>query len=446
MNLSSKIVAVTVYREGALVIRKAEVRGFNSFSEDGREGSSVLVLGPVPLCIDDSSVKVWSDSDKAPRFSSFNVCLDLAKTGETPLKDLENELKAASSELDNLVAKKDVLSTSLSAIENCLSINERGEGKEGEPPAKISFDVRKSLVHFKTAQKSRIVAAIAACGREIVDSRKIKADVEDRIKRASKSRAAREEELSKIVVVQTETNGLDDVEDSFSINFSYYVPGARWVPSYALCFANDYSSVDLSMKAALAQNTKEDWTGVKIALSTASYMGYSELPELKSMLIGHSQTPPPSVGWRPLPGGLNELYGDYDKAFGKISGSLNGSARPRPALLDNGLFDSVMAEVNECKDQIRDCLMSTENMDCFAGAPPAPPECEPAPMVQRTPSPKAKMAKKMSTMRSDERQRSAAPPSMAAMSTGRPGAFTASGGAANFTEGGRCKSLCAPVP
>src|SRR5690606_24484254 len=58
----------------------------------------------------------------------------------------------------------------------------------------------------------------------------------------------------------------------------------------------------------------EDWRGVKLVLSTAAPMTWTELPELPSIRIGRAQPPPPArAGFRPAPQGAGALFSDYDR-------------------------------------------------------------------------------------------------------------------------------------
>jgi hypothetical protein len=68
----------------------------------------------------------------------------------------------------------------------------------------------------------------------------------------------------------------------------------------------------LVMRAAVAQRTGEDWTGVRLGLSTADLDRRTDLPELRSLRIGRRQAAPAPSGWREPPSGLDELFSGYD--------------------------------------------------------------------------------------------------------------------------------------
>ncbi|MFF1953444.1 DUF4139 domain-containing protein, partial [Kitasatospora herbaricolor] len=104
------------------------------------------------------------------------------------------------------------------------------------------------------------------------------------------------------------------------IELEYGVPGARWVPAYRLDYRQGAGSGSLLLRASVVQRTGEDWTGVRLALSSADLERRTELPRLRSLRIGRSQPAPPPTGWREPPGGLAELFTGYDAAGPRPAG------------------------------------------------------------------------------------------------------------------------------
>ncbi|MFE6751041.1 DUF4139 domain-containing protein [Kitasatospora purpeofusca] len=96
------------------------------------------------------------------------------------------------------------------------------------------------------------------------------------------------------------------------IELEYTVQAARWVPSYRLSYRQGEDTGRLLLRASVAQQTDEDWTGVRLALSTADLERRTELPKLRSLRIGRSQPAPPPSGWREPPAGLSDLFSAYD--------------------------------------------------------------------------------------------------------------------------------------
>ncbi|MFD7733378.1 DUF4139 domain-containing protein [Kitasatospora phosalacinea] len=103
-------------------------------------------------------------------------------------------------------------------------------------------------------------------------------------------------------------------EGPVELEVEYTVPGAVWVPTYQLAHRRGERSARLVLRASVAQRTGEDWSGVRLALSTASLVGSGGLPELASLRIGRRQAAPAPSGWRAQPAGLAGLFDGWEDA------------------------------------------------------------------------------------------------------------------------------------
>lgn len=113
-----------------------------------------------------------------------------------------------------------------------------------------------------------------------------------------------------VSAVLTLVGGTGDTEAELELE--YGVPGAVWVPAYRLGHRRGEDSGRLVLRASVAQRTGEDWTGVRVALSTADLRRRTGLPRLGSLRIGRRQPAPAPSGWREPPAGLADLFTGYD--------------------------------------------------------------------------------------------------------------------------------------
>ncbi len=111
-----------------------------------------------------------------------------------------------------------------------------------------------------------------------------------------------------------------------ALQLTYAVPGARWWPASTLRFSGGGSRAQWELEAVVAQASGEDWSGVRLSLSTAQMLFDARLPELASIRFGRAQPARPT-GYRPAPTGLLALFAGFDGAF---PGGMPGLAAPLP--------------------------------------------------------------------------------------------------------------------
>jgi len=170
-----------------------------------------------------------------------------------------------------------------------------------------------------------------------------------------------------------------------ALEVSYAVPAVRWWPVYSARFTTGPKlAAEWSLEAFVAQATGEDWSGVRLSLSTVGLVRDAQLPELLSYRLGRKQ-PPPRRGFRPVPEGLREMFAGYDEALARFVPPLAPAPRlaravPRHAgphaALDSAVFG--MADTGAADDAAD--MNGVEEM-AFAPAAAPMPGPVPAPMA-----------------------------------------------------------------
>ena len=77
----------------------------------------------------------------------------------------------------------------------------------------------------------------------------------------------------------TSTSGSADLAERCIVRLHYFVPGARWAPSYTVRLDRAMRAGSLELRAMVGQATGEDWRDVALTLSTAVPQQWTELPE-----------------------------------------------------------------------------------------------------------------------------------------------------------------------
>ena len=306
--LASRIESVTVYRRGARVVRVADVA-------PGALPAQVRI-GGLPLGLSDSSVRARVEPVEGD--GSVPVAFDLRVALEVPEPDPslppanDAELVAARLEVQKaewLVAQ---IEKELARLDR-LGMAARPKGEKGQRPPASPVAARRALVRFKVDRERALRDELRVARDELDKAERRREALQERERRSSQARQAREHELRKAVVVSL--RGAAAGTSRSRLVLEYQVPGACWAPVYTVKLDEGMGGAALAARAVVAQNTGEDWTAVAMTLSTAEATAWTELPELSSMRIGRAQPQVAKLGWRPPPGGVDELYSDWDRVF-----------------------------------------------------------------------------------------------------------------------------------
>ncbi len=247
VTVSSKVDSVVVYPDQVLVVRTASV---------SVSGSGELVFTGLPGGLNDNTVRL-----KAPGMQIGEVQVIKGYMAEpTPtvkklaqkVEDLEDELQGLDDEAEILKAKEDFLkSIKLGAPELISKELQQGKVSSESWKSALSFmadelgEVKEGLIELKR-DRAEVSEELDAARREYNDAR---AAIENR----------------KEVRFEYEARpGTYDVRLAYVIGY-----GASWAPYYELRARPGNGKVGFSYYCKLSQRTGEDWSRVKVVLSTS---------------------------------------------------------------------------------------------------------------------------------------------------------------------------------
>lgn len=351
--VSSSIIAVTVYRQGATVTREVAPSALSmaltpanppSTSATGR--ASVVLTG-LPLGIDERSVRVTvsaadsvSAESQEPPFqeASFSACdVHVRMDSVTPdptLRPAKNDaLENARLEVELLETRSQGLQQRWSRLEEA-QIETRPSGPNDSQPVASPVTARLGFVTW-VAQEHAAIDSELADVRQALEAAKVqwRSLAQQDAERTTAKQGLTDALSTAIVVTLT---GLDDGPVRGILRVSYGVTSARWAPAYAVRVSAEVATdvdldaalrADIAMRAHVAQHTGEDWSDVALRLSTATPERWCERPELTSIRIGRAQ-PAARSGWRPAPTDTDRLFADLDR-FNRTS-ALEQHLAPAP--------------------------------------------------------------------------------------------------------------------
>jgi hypothetical protein len=338
MGAESRISEVTLYARGARVRRVVTV------ALDGR----ALRIPGLPASLLDDTVRVEATGGVVTALR-----VGLAAPPPAAAADEEPaELRAArrrSALADAEVERLDAALAQLAAAP--IAVAPATKRDEPAPAWAAVVAARHGLVQLRTARELALRDQAAAARRAAEEARRALAAEVDRDRRAGSARPPRRHELRKHLDLEVAGAG------PATLTLEYQVAAARWAPSYVARLDGD--AVRVELRAVVAQDTGEDWTGVALRLSTAEPERLDPLPELAAQRIGRRQAEPARPGYRAPPIGAGELYLDYLRAF--ADGFDDEPTDDRAAGLDAQRWDDEAA---------KDAFEASESTAVMAPPPP----------------------------------------------------------------------------
>jgi uncharacterized protein (TIGR02231 family) len=249
--VDSRISAVTVYQDRAVVTRTATVQLGG--------GTAELVFANLPQALNEQSLQVSGKG--TAQASILDVSAKQTYVDYTPdarVKELEDQLKAFGKQMRGFDDRANLLNTQQTMLD-------RMEAALFAPPTK---DVpRPELNQFTTSlnflieQKGKLVTERAALDeqREELQNRANTVQAQLQQLRGAGGKAF------KTVTVRVAAAQAGSLE----LSLAYTVPGASWVPSYDARVASSERTVQLDYFGIVRQSTGEDWKDVALTLSTA---------------------------------------------------------------------------------------------------------------------------------------------------------------------------------
>lgn len=318
-QLTSRIDKVKVYAAGATVTRVADLQ------LDAGEIPEHLEMAGLPLALDDSSVRVRVEAELgASTAIATDVRIGLAvpprqAVQNSPSDEEVREAKAEVQQLEDAIA---LIENEITILYH-LDVPERPDGEEGKAPPPSPLTARLALTNFKDEQVRARITEKRETKEKLRQAREHLDNLLQKQARASSAREVRPHELRKTVVVRLSYEGEVSTLAGQRLIVEYFVPGARWTPTYICRLDSKGNQATVAVRALICQRTGEDWSGVSLELSTAEPLAWCELPELPSLRLGRAQPRLKTSGWRLPPVGAEILFEDFDRqkqvAFSAVS-------------------------------------------------------------------------------------------------------------------------------
>jgi uncharacterized protein (TIGR02231 family) len=283
-KVNSRVEKVTVFLQGAQVVRSAPVKL--------QSGSNDIVFEGVSPNLNTGSLQASGKGNfviMGIRFHTEYTPPGVKKENAVP-NSLIQKIELTQDSLILMDFESENINYTLAAWTTEKNMLERnklitGEGKTDslalfiqamEYYRKKIHEINQKIVEVKMEQKQMQKRRLALQGRlnELINY---------------KNRLEGENVTQAFYTYQVIVTVSAKVASTGSVTINYLVNNASWVPTYELRAENSTSPVSLSYKAYITQNTGEDWKDVKLALSTLNPQRQHAKPNLTPWILRYFQ-------------------------------------------------------------------------------------------------------------------------------------------------------------
>lgn len=264
VEVKSKIDAVTVYPDAAMVTRVAEV--------EAPAGASTLVFRNLPMNIDPASLRVTGAAGTQLAIGAVEARVAPADA-KLPDTAIETRLKQLRAERDGWQVTIDALSAKLAMIGNYSKVE----------PQKLGRDEKALDLGQWQSAFDMIGSAMAKTGDELRSAKAKAKELDDEIASlaAGRGRPAGKSSASRNVTVEIESASAAPAK----FTLSYRVTGAGWSAVYDARLDSQKPALEWVRRAAVSQRTGEDWTDVDLAVSTVQTAGGTQAPDIETQRL-----------------------------------------------------------------------------------------------------------------------------------------------------------------
>lgn len=310
-KVDSKINDVTVYKNGALVSRSANV--------SLKKGDNELTLVNLSTELDPKSIRLGVGNSDVTIVSLLHE-FDIETSPEiAELRDKNASRKAIISDsLSILKSEMDVLCETRSLIVENKKIG-GNLGITSEQLAKMAQFFKTELTNIETQYRRKLLLT----EKYKMEQNTILQNEQNISKDASKK-------VSRIKLKLSAAKDLNNV----NINLSYLVFDAKWTPYYEVRVSDADQPLMLVYKARVSQNSNEKWNNVKLTLSTGDPSLESQKPQFETMFLPPVIRKTNSKNWKRPTSNL---------VFGRVCDEY-GEPLPGVSVIENGTSNGTVSD------------------------------------------------------------------------------------------------------
>lgn len=291
VEVKSALTGVTVFPSGAEVVREAEL--------ELKQGDHVIVVRDLPERLVDSSLRIEGEADGGLEIGAVDSKKLFIETGtgagmlsETEREKLEKEIETLQDEKALLAARTEAARTQRRLMERLTDL------PATQPPAvRLAEGDAARYSDESWGRLFDLIGARMGVADELIN--KLGAEMREKDKEIEKVQKHLDEEPPK-QELRTEVRVAVNAKAGLKgkLKLKYQVQEASWRPFYDARLATggkgQATQLRLERRAGIRQWSGEDWTDVKLALSTTSPQKGAEVPVLEPDEVDLAPLEPPA--------------------------------------------------------------------------------------------------------------------------------------------------------
>jgi len=262
-KVKSKVTAATVFLNGAQVTRTANI--------NISKGRSKIIFTGISNKLNKGSINVSSDGD----FTIVSVMHQLnyleANKSDAQIESLDKQAQ----DLNDKINVANQMLIVYNEEESLLAVNKNLKGSQNG----LKISELQAAADFYRSRLTEIKMKKLDLSKEIYDYRK------ELVKIASQLRELNAKQQKSTSEITVEVNATKNVKSDFKI--SYLVSSAGWYPNYDLRVKSVNSPISMTYKANVFQLSGEDWSNVKLTLSSGNPYLRSTRPILQPWRLNY---------------------------------------------------------------------------------------------------------------------------------------------------------------
>lgn len=262
-KIKSKIDYVTVFQNGAQINRSSNV-----FLKSGR---TELVFSQLEMTINPQTIQASGKGD-------FTILGVVHRYNYLEKIELDKRIREMQDSIQLLSKKIEYLRKDINVFNEESALIKANKNIGGQQTG-VKVSELEAAANFYRKRLQEIFTLTLDINYKIQDYNEIKTRIQNQLNTISKTRT---ESVSEIVV-----EVLADKAGNTSVELSYIVNNARWVPEYDIRATDIDKPIELHSRALIYQNTGVDWENVKLIISTGNPNQNGIIPTLYTWYLNY---------------------------------------------------------------------------------------------------------------------------------------------------------------